>query len=188
MGQRTVKPTSGFTIVELLIVIVVIGVIAALVVSTFSGVQERAESTRITDRARAYVKALNLWEAEADAGRPETASCIAPPSYSVCPSAYGWNVNVPNDPAFNASLKKYSGLGDPILGKYGPTDPVGLMWYHPNYYGDNRSVLFFAVGPNSNCNLSGVLSPPHSEMTLSGADYTGRTASYTFCIIQISKW
>jgi prepilin-type N-terminal cleavage/methylation domain-containing protein len=41
---------NGFTIVELLIVIVVIGILAALVVTTYNGIQERARDTeRKTD-------------------------------------------------------------------------------------------------------------------------------------------
>ncbi len=45
----------GFTIVELLIVIVVIGILAALVITTFSGVQKKARDTeRQTD-----IKALH---------------------------------------------------------------------------------------------------------------------------------
>jgi prepilin-type N-terminal cleavage/methylation domain-containing protein len=44
------RKQSGFTIVELLIVIVVIGILAALVITTFSGVQRRARNTeRETD-------------------------------------------------------------------------------------------------------------------------------------------
>lgn len=45
----------GFTIVELLIVIVVIGILAALVITTFTGIQQRARNTeRETD-----IKALH---------------------------------------------------------------------------------------------------------------------------------
>ena len=45
----------GFTIVELLIVIVVIGILAALVITTFTGIQQKARNTeRNTD-----VKALH---------------------------------------------------------------------------------------------------------------------------------
>lgn len=46
---------QGFTIVELLIVIVVIGILAALVITTFAGIQQRARNTeRQTD-----IKALH---------------------------------------------------------------------------------------------------------------------------------
>lgn len=46
---------QGFTIVELLIVIVVIGILAALVITTFSGIQQKGRNTeRLTD-----IKALH---------------------------------------------------------------------------------------------------------------------------------
>src|SRR3990167_10979045 len=49
------KRQQGFTIVELLIVIVVIGILAALVITTFTGIQQKARNTeRQTD-----VKALH---------------------------------------------------------------------------------------------------------------------------------
>jgi type IV pilus assembly protein PilE len=44
------KKYSGFTIVELLIVIVVIGILAALVITTYNGIQQKARDTeRKTD-------------------------------------------------------------------------------------------------------------------------------------------
>lgn len=44
------QKTSGFTIVELLIVIVIIGILAGLVITTFVGIQQRARnSERQTD-------------------------------------------------------------------------------------------------------------------------------------------
>jgi general secretion pathway protein G len=49
------KKQQGFTIVELLIVIVVIGILAALVITTFTGIQQKGRNTeRTTD-----VKALH---------------------------------------------------------------------------------------------------------------------------------
>lgn len=52
---------SGFTIVELLIVIVVIGILAALVLNSFAGAQAKARDTRRRDDAAAIAKALQAW-------------------------------------------------------------------------------------------------------------------------------
>jgi len=43
---KSYKEQKGFTIVELLIVIVVIGILATLVIVTFSGIQQRARDTQ----------------------------------------------------------------------------------------------------------------------------------------------
>ena len=49
------KNEHGFTIVELLIVIVVIGILAALVITTFTGIQQKARNTeRETDIKALY--------------------------------------------------------------------------------------------------------------------------------------
>jgi len=46
MKLNKIRNSKGFTIVELLIVIVVIGILAALVLNSFRGVQERARDTK----------------------------------------------------------------------------------------------------------------------------------------------
>ena len=49
------RKQQGFTIVELLIVIVVIGILAALVITTFTGIQQKARDTeRQTDIKAMY--------------------------------------------------------------------------------------------------------------------------------------
>lgn len=54
---------SGFTIVELLIVIVVIGVLASITVVTFNGVQKRAYVTTVNDAGVKIVKVLAAYHA-----------------------------------------------------------------------------------------------------------------------------
>jgi len=50
LKQRLQSDRGGFTIVELLIVIVVIGILAALVIVTYNGIQQKARDTeRKTD-------------------------------------------------------------------------------------------------------------------------------------------
>ena len=55
---------SGFTIVELLIVIIVIGILAALVLVTFSGVQQKARNTERTTDAKAIASHLEVYNAQ----------------------------------------------------------------------------------------------------------------------------
>jgi prepilin-type N-terminal cleavage/methylation domain-containing protein len=54
------KRQKGFTIVELLIVIVVIGILAAIVIVAFNGVQQRARDTLRKQHANELAKALMM--------------------------------------------------------------------------------------------------------------------------------
>ncbi len=62
MLQRTKQ--AGFTIVELLIVIVVIGILAALVLNTFQGVQARARDTERKTDINAIATQLEAYYAD----------------------------------------------------------------------------------------------------------------------------
>ena len=189
VSYRTKSP--GFTIVEIIVVIVVIGIIAAITVTSYRGAQEQAESNKTINQAKMYIDGLLLWNA--DAGRPAVSSCIAPSSLitgGVCPSAGGWGTNVTYNAAFNQSLAEYSGINTMLLGRYGSDSPAGLMWFNANYYGDNRGVFYYAVGPNTNCGLPNVLSPnpAYDNLTLLGADYTERRTSGTLCLVEVLKY
>lgn len=55
--------SKGFTIVELLIVIVVIGILAAIVIVAFNGVQSRARDTERKSEIATFVKKLGVFHA-----------------------------------------------------------------------------------------------------------------------------
>ena len=59
MGAQTSR--SGFTIVELLIVIVVIAILAAITIVAYAGIQERAKESQTVSMLNAYVKGVNLY-------------------------------------------------------------------------------------------------------------------------------
>lgn len=55
---------KGFTIVELLIVIVVIGILATIVIVAFNGIQTRARDTSKESSVRGLMKGIELYNAE----------------------------------------------------------------------------------------------------------------------------
>lgn len=64
-NKHNLKTSSrGFTIVELLIVIVVIAILAAITVVAYNGIQARAINTKIISSVNGSVKLLNMYRAE----------------------------------------------------------------------------------------------------------------------------
>lgn len=61
------KSKTGFTIVELLIVIVVIAILAAISVVAYNGIQTRAKATILANDIKAMEKAFNLYKTSSGA-------------------------------------------------------------------------------------------------------------------------
>lgn len=79
---------TGFTIVELLIVIVVIGILAAITIVAFNGVQNRANDTAVQSDLSSIGKKIQLFYAEN--GRwPQGSTDLASLDLRVSKSAYG---------------------------------------------------------------------------------------------------
>ena len=55
------RARSGFTIVELLIVIVVIGILAAITIVAYNGVRQKAQIASVSDGLEKVGKAFTLW-------------------------------------------------------------------------------------------------------------------------------
>ena len=78
---------SGFTIVELLIVIVVIGILAAIVIVAFNGVQNRAKDSERSSELASIQKALELYYID-NGGYP---TCAGAPGTNLAPFALSAN-------------------------------------------------------------------------------------------------
>ena len=76
MSSKWVSKKSGFTIVELLIVIVVIGILAAIVLVAYNGTQERARYAVMQSDLESLNKGILLYHAANGSYPVTTLSCI----------------------------------------------------------------------------------------------------------------
>ena len=74
--------TKGFTIVELLVVIVVIAILASTTIVAFNGIQRRAQTAQATAVAEAYVKLIKMYKAE-HGYYPSNSAPSAAPNYGL---------------------------------------------------------------------------------------------------------
>jgi prepilin-type N-terminal cleavage/methylation domain-containing protein len=112
---------KGFTIVELLIVIVVIAILAAISVVAYNGIQARSENTKTVQGVAQYVKIFNMYATTYGVYPTSVVPPAAPPanlwtclpySTSTCASSsstpsscFGLNTTGTNT-AFESELKK----------------------------------------------------------------------------------
>ena len=88
---RTVKQ-AGFTIVELLIVIVVIGILAAIVIVAFNGIQNRAINTSIESDLSGLSKQVAMFQAT-EGRYPQNSTDISNLGIKLAKSSYRSNGN-----------------------------------------------------------------------------------------------
>lgn len=109
----TSKRSGGFTIVELLIVIVVIGILAAIVIIAFNGVQDRAKAARVTNTVNQYNKALAAYVAEKGSYPADATSCLGD-SYPSDQCWSGPSGTRSENATFNDALRPYMNNMNPM--------------------------------------------------------------------------
>ncbi len=102
---------SGFTIVELLIVIVIIGILAAIVIVAYNGITQQARTAKTLSAIDAWAKALRLHKAE-KGNFPAINSCLG--STTTYPDGYCWDgTSWDVTPSFLTALEPYIGSSYP---------------------------------------------------------------------------
>lgn len=155
------KNQTGFTIVELLIVIVVIGILAALVLNSFTKAQEKARLASANNGATSLFKAVR--KLEADTGK----RAFGCPAGDAAQDPEGLVSSAPSGIIASPTVGTYSGSCEwtsfdvsvwqgPYLSS--PVDPWGTSYYFDGDYGicENGNVRYYpaavSMGPNKTIN------------------------------------
>lgn len=181
---------KGFTIVELLVVIVIIGILAAVVVAAYNGIQDRANNQKTESAVNAYRKAL-IQYATINGAYPITANaCLGEPFYTNC---YTGSNNV----AFNNAIRPYMGnvgqLPQPSTNQYtyGASTRAGAAFNYLAAATLDGSVhpwgISYILKGTGQCKLKGVagnpptLFWPNFSITPNASGHTESQSSNSFC-------
>lgn len=129
--------SKGFTIVELLIVIVVIAILAAITIVAYNGIQQRARDTdRKTDIA-ALVKAMSAWSVQEGKTPMQTAA-----GYNDGGTGWVYATNYTNN--IETVLKNAGVLSGNVRDPQTPLGNGSYMFYQCNTVTKKDTYGFFA--------------------------------------------
>jgi len=164
IGQRQ---KEGFTIVELLIVIIVVAIIAAVTLVAYNGIQMRAENSKTLAAVDQYSKALQLYKTN-NGDYPLTGGgfvfgCIA--ESGTCGMTSGANgpdcasigssgINNTLNTAIKTVISKIPSISDQTMQCESKVVKGALYIVYGNYYGgDNRNgYLLYYLRGDQPCN------------------------------------
>ena len=89
--KTTVRRTHGFTIVELLIVIVVIAILAAITIVAYNGIQNQARVASQTSDLNGALKQIELFKAQKSSYPTSITDCPSPSAQNICAKSSNGN-------------------------------------------------------------------------------------------------
>lgn len=111
---------KGFTLVELLIVIVVIAILAAITIVAYNGIQQRANNTTTIQGTEAYIKALSYYALDHGGDYPTVIGCLGTgypggKCLSQNSTAACWGLGAASSTAFTTALLPYMNNTTPAI-------------------------------------------------------------------------
>ncbi len=182
-----IKSRSGFTIVELLIVIVVIAILAAISIVAYTGIQQRATNISIISTVNQTVKLISGYIA-ANGTYPLTTNtngCVIPASTCTA-SSTARSINT----TFNGNLATIGSL--PILIPDAQPGYNGIVFDYNSSRTFNGStqpliLLYSLRGGGKPCGVTGVTDGGGTTMNSSTTGYTHNSGdgNYTICVVSV---
>lgn len=192
------KTISGFTIVELLIVIVVVAILAAISIIAYNGIQARTNNTARIANATSAIKLVKLYKATYDKYPLEINfnSCIG----DGFPDDKCWGVtsatpSLRSVTLNDTELKKVGSLPKnvtPVV-KTSAWDAAGpVYWYNPTRTVDGQirplAIIYFLQGASQDCGSDNIIRESTSNVfaTYSGSPrFSSNLGDATVCYVAL---
>lgn len=178
------RQSKGFTIVELLIVVVVIAILAAITIVSYRGITNRAAKVADVSTIQAYTVGIQQLAIMNDL--PTANACLGPAStYPAttgnCPGG-GQTATKADSALLNAKLKTV-GVKDATFIE--PTGVTPMMVY--GYYGFQNFFILYNMPADQDCGVSDIMSfDASNNPVFVGAKYSYRQSDATICFARIS--
>lgn len=141
--------TRGFTIVELLIVIVVIAILAAITIVAYNGIQARAKNDQMVSSVRAYYQAFQNYANDNAGNYPTSNGCLGQSTYYTSNPCYVGANSYNYSTSLNNALAPYMNNNSPNF----PTDVItsGSNLSSGIFYFPGSNYMAFPILNSTSC-------------------------------------